>query len=337
VFAGDFGLTGQVCARGEPVVPTSSEYYALPRPGREPGGLRAVAAAPIRVDGGVWGAVTMLGGAPVCEQRDEVLRDVEDLAALASAAVQNAADAEARKEALRAEVAALGTLLDLRDGYTSEHTEDVVGVSCEIGRRMQLPPADLDVLRSAARLHDLGKIGVPDHILHKSGPLTGDEWEVMRRHPAWGATALERIPGFAAVAAAVRGHHERWDGEGYPDGLAGEGIPRVSRIITVSDAYEAMTSNRPYRRALDPDAAMRRMRAGAGSQFDPAVVEAFAEVRAVHPPAGRHAGTAGRFARPGPPRRGGKALAEALARATRLPALAESRDRVLRLLAVASP
>jgi putative nucleotidyltransferase with HDIG domain len=350
VFAGDLGLTGQACARGEPVVATSSEYRGLP-PAERPSGLRAVAAAPIRVDGRVWGAVTMLAGAPVCEQRDEVIRDVEDLAALASAAVQNAADAEARKEALRAEVAALGTLLDLRDGYTSEHTEAVVEVCCAIGRHMHLAPDDLDVLRSAARLHDLGKIGVPDHVLHKPGPLTGDEWEVMRRHPAWGAAALQRIPGFAPVAEAVRAHHERWDGEGYPDGLAAEHIPLVSRIITVSDAYQAMTSNRPYRRALGPEDAMRRMRGGAGSQFDPGVVEAFAGLRAdelrvlrdrrgsdAAPSAsGDRARDRGRFARPGQPRRGGKALAEALARATRLPALTESRDRVLRLLDDVAP
>lgn len=353
LLGGDRGLTARACELGEPIVAAPGEDLGPSDPQRLPGGLPAVAAGPIWADGRVWGALTMLAADPVDAQRDELLRDLGDLTALASAAVQAAA--EVRRETLHAGVSAFGSLLDLRDGYTSDHTAAVADLCGAIGRHMELGPAELDALDSAARLHDLGKIGVPDHILHKPSSLTGDEWDVVRCHPGWGAAALQRIPGFAAVAQAVRGHHERWDGEGYPDGVAGQEIPLASRVITVSDAYHAMTSNRPYRSALDEEKAMRRMRDGAGSQFDPGVIEALDGARAIDtmprdrecaplmsspspsplPPDG--AVKAGRFVRAEQPRRGGKALAEALARATRLPALTESRDRVLGLLDAPAP
>jgi HD-GYP domain-containing protein (c-di-GMP phosphodiesterase class II) len=142
---------------------------------------------------------------------------------------------------------------------------------CEqVARRVGVTGDELEHLRIAAHLHDLGKIGVPDEILHKPGPLDATEWAIMREHPVWGARALEAIPGFAAASRAVRHHHERWDGGGYPDGLAGEDIPIGARVIAVCDAYEAMTSTRPYRPALAEPVARERIVAGTGTQFDPA-------------------------------------------------------------------
>ena len=132
----------------------------------------------------------------------------------------------------------------------------------------------------AAHLHDLGKIGVPDQILHKPGPLDDAEWSIMREHPVWGARALEAIPEFRQAARAVRHHHERWDGTGYPDGLAGEAIPIGARVIAVCDAYEAMTSHRPYRPALAEPLARERVVAGTGSHFDPAVTWALLDALA---------------------------------------------------------
>ena len=230
-----------------------------------------------------------------------------------------------------AAVTALARLLDLRDGYTASHADDVVGLCAAIGAQMALDGAQLRDLAVAARLHDLGKIGVPDAILHKPAPLSPAEWEVMRKHPGWGAEALEGVPGAGAVTPAIRGHHERWDGRGYPDGLAGEAIPLLARIISVADAWHAMTSNRSYRRALDVEHAREELRAGSGTQFDPAVVAALWAVVDAREPAPRFERQAPRPAAPG--RRGTAAIGQAVNRVLRLPALRASRDELERLLA----
>jgi len=199
-------------------------------------------------------------------------RERDDLAALASEALR-ATQAERQLAAtLSASVQSLASLLDLRDGYTGQHSGTVVALCEQVARRVGVTGEELEHLRIAAHLHDLGKIGVPDEILHKPGPLDDTEWAIMREHPVWGARALETIPGFAAASRAVRHHHERWDGCGYPDGLAGEDIPIGARIIAVCDAYEAMTSTRPYRPALAEPVARERIVAGTGTgtQFDPA-------------------------------------------------------------------
>ena len=207
---------------------------------------------------------------PLLPRPSRIERERDDLAALASEALR-ATQAERRLAAtLSASVQALASLLDLRDGYTGQHSGTVVALCEQVARRVGVTGDELEHLRIAAHLHDLGKIGVPDEILHKPGPLDDTEWSIMREHPVWGARALETIPGFRAAARAVRHHHERWDGGGYPDGLAGEDIPIGARVIAVCDAYEAMTSTRPYRPALAEPVARERIVAGTGSQFDPA-------------------------------------------------------------------
>ena len=133
--------------------------------------------------------------------------------------------------------------------------------------------AEIDKIRHAALLHDIGKVAIPDEILHKAGQLNDDEWEVMRQHPAIGERILRAIPGLGGVARIVRHEHERFDGGGYPDGLAGKQIPIGSRIILACDAYHAMTSDRPYRKAMDHAEAIRELAASAGTQFDPEVTE----------------------------------------------------------------
>lgn len=172
-------------------------------------------------------------------------------------------------------ICAWGRAVDAKDPYTQVHSERVTQYALAVGREMGLSERELWVLLVAARLHDIGKILVRDDILSKPGRLTEEEFAHLRRHAEWGARILGGIRQFGAVAKVVRSHHERWDGGGYPDGLAGAAIPRLSRILAVADAFDAMTSDRSYRAAFSPDEARRRLREGAGAQFDPEAVEAF--------------------------------------------------------------
>ena len=171
-------------------------------------------------------------------------------------------------------VTALAQALEERDSYTGEHSESVVDLTGRVAETLALDGHEIKTIRSAALLHDIGKVGIPDEILHKPGPLGDQEWEIMRQHPAIGERILRAIPGMGAVARIVRHEHERWDGGGYPDGLAGEEIPIGARIILACDAYHAMTSDRPYRAAMSHHVAMSELTSNAGSQFDPKVVEA---------------------------------------------------------------
>ena len=189
-------------------------------------------------------------------------------------AVPGSEDAEQLAGGPGAVIAALASTLGERDRYTGDHSESVVDLVERVGEALALGPDEIGRLRTAALLHDIGKVGVPDEILHKNGPLDDREWEVMREHPVIGERIIRAIPGMGAIARAVRHEHERWDGKGYPDGLTAEQIPIEARIILACDAYHAMTSDRPYRKALPHRAAMAELTANAGSQFDPRVVEA---------------------------------------------------------------
>jgi two-component system cell cycle response regulator len=171
-------------------------------------------------------------------------------------------------------VAQLVHAIDMRDAYTGRHSAEVGELARRVGIRLGMERDDLWLLEQAARLHDIGKVGVPDAILNKPGPLERSEWDVVRRHAEFGAEIVERVRGLEPVARFVRAHHERWDGGGYPDGLAAGEIPLASRIIAACDAFHAMTTDRPYRAALGMAEALAEMDACAGTQFDPGVVSA---------------------------------------------------------------
>jgi diguanylate cyclase (GGDEF)-like protein len=156
-----------------------------------------------------------------------------------------------------------------------DHSSEVAELAVAVARRLGMTGEEVDEVGRAAELHDVGKVGIPDAILDKPGPLDPEEWEFMRQHTILGERILSAAPALRPVAQLVRSSHERWDGQGYPDGLRGTAIPRGSRIVAVCDAYEAMTADRPYRAALSTETACAELRATAGTQFDPEVVEAF--------------------------------------------------------------
>lgn len=165
--------------------------------------------------------------------------------------------------------------VDLRDPYTGGHSRRVTEYTRGILRELGLQGPDVELTIAAARVHDIGKIAMPDDVLLKEGKLTDEEWLIMKRHPAQGADLLMRYPDFARGAEIVRHHHERWDGAGYPDGLRERDIPFGARVIAVADSFDAMTSDRPYRPGMPVSRAVEILRAGRGQQWDPAIVDAF--------------------------------------------------------------
>lgn len=175
-------------------------------------------------------------------------------------------------------VRALAAAVDAKDPSTRGHSERVAAMAVRVGRALSLPHDQLEQLQLAALLHDIGKIGVSTEVLSKPGPLSRDEWPQIKSHPVRGAEILACVPELAPIVAAVKYHHERMDGSGYPEGLRGDAIPLLARIVAVCDAYDAMTSVRPYRPAIPAPEAIAILRDEAGRLYDPVVVEALVDV-----------------------------------------------------------
>ena len=238
-------------------------------------GVRSAISVPLLGRSGPIGALyadrTALRGTWEPEQIDYAAA----FAAHAAAALETAQLYDDREQHFRLTLEALAKAIDARDRYTAGHSERVTAYTLVLARTMKLPDADLDVLRRAGMLHDIGKVGVPDRVLLKAGPLDAGERAIIESHVTIGFEMLRDLPFVRDALPAIRGHHERIDGRGYPDKLAGDGIHLHARIMAVADSFDAMTSARPYRNALPLDEAARRVRADAGTQFDTAVVQAF--------------------------------------------------------------
>jgi HD-GYP domain len=172
-------------------------------------------------------------------------------------------------------VQALTAALDAKSSYTRGHSDRVAELSWSIAHELGMSDREAESARLAGHLHDIGKIGIPDSIICKPGPLSSDEFATMRRHTLIGSSLVEQVLQLKGFAPSVRSHHERWDGSGYPEGLAGESIPLEARIICIADSFDAMTSARSYREQLRPKAAVEEIRRCAGAQFDPRLVDAF--------------------------------------------------------------
>jgi diguanylate cyclase (GGDEF)-like protein len=251
-----------------------------------PGGLTPelsggrIAIAPLRLDGGRLGCIVVRTAAGGGSFDDRDIRLLAGVAHQVQLAVANAQSFESLERTFLSTVEALANALEANDEYTSSHARWITDTALQVGRDLGLDPKALKPLELGALFHDIGKIGVPEAILSKPGPLSDEEWKVVRLHPELGARILAPIERLEQVCEIVRHCHEHWDGSGYPHGLAGEEIPLESRVILVCDAYHAMTTDRPYRRQLPVEEARRRLREAAGTQFDPRVVEVFLALEA---------------------------------------------------------
>jgi putative nucleotidyltransferase with HDIG domain len=213
---------------------------------------------------------------------EDDLHLADALAAHVSAAIESAQLLRRQKEQFLKTVTVLAQAVELRDDYTGTHTQRVTRYATMLGEKLELPDDQLELIKLGGPLHDIGKIGIDDAILRKPGRLTGEEYAIMQTHTTKGAEILSSVPEMEPIIPIVRNHHERWDGMGYPDRLAGEGIPLLARIVAVADAFDAMTSHRLYhenKKGKPPAWAFAEVERQAGKQFDPTVAAAFLGLR----------------------------------------------------------
>jgi diguanylate cyclase (GGDEF)-like protein len=233
--------------------------------------------APVWVGDELWGAINVEEVAARAFDEDDA-RLLQTVADQLGSALRSALLYEQLDRAYLGTAEALATALEAKDSYTAQHAHSIVQWAEAVGRQLGMDEAQLRDLRYGAVFHDIGKIAIPEAILNKQGPLNDAECEIMQRHTIVGEQILAPVEFLAGVRPIVRHEHERWDGEGYPDGLSGEDIPLGARIVLVCDAFHAMTSDRPYRTAMSHADARAELIAGAGTQFDPRIVDAFLAV-----------------------------------------------------------
>ena len=267
------GLIGRCLRSKRPVL--VEDVYDQPEynPTDETTDVRSELVVPLWVGEDLWGVINLEELEPGAFDEDDV-RLVETVADQVGAALRSASLYEQLERAYLGTAQALVAALEAKDAYTAEHARSIVEHAEQVGIRLGLDDAALRDLRFAAVFHDIGKIAVPEAILSKPGPLTAEERAIMERHTIVGEQILAPVEFLAGVRVLVRHEHERWDGCGYPDELAGEAIPLGSRIILACDALHAMTSDRPYRAALSLEDAVGELRRNAGTQFDPRVIDA---------------------------------------------------------------
>jgi diguanylate cyclase (GGDEF)-like protein len=273
--------TRVLAEHGAPFIVEPGQYAAfVDRPDETKAGTFAV--APFAVEGR-WGSIAV-GAVPGKRFDERELELLGGLAHQAKLAITNASRFESMERTFLSTVEALANALEANDEYTSSHARWITDLAIRVGRELGLDARALKRVELGALFHDIGKIGIPATLLTKPGPLTDDERRIVETHPELGERILRPIGQLEDVCAIVRHCHERWDGRGYPDRRAGEEIPVESRIIFACDAFHAMTTDRPYRRALPVEEARRRLEEASGTQFDPRVVEACLRVLEATPP-----------------------------------------------------
>ena len=221
----------------------------------------------------ILGALTLVQCDRVGMMRDEDMDLIMSLSALMASAIANTRMKERQRATFVRTLESLATALEARDEYTQGHSQRVCDVSLAIGKRMGFGAEAMEELRIGTILHDIGKIGVPDAILNKAARLTDEEFEQMKAHPVIGYEICRPLMLSEGVLMLIRNHHEKLDGSGYPDGLKGGELPLSLRVVCVADAFDAMSSRRPYRNVMDMNKVISELSRGAGIQFDPVVVE----------------------------------------------------------------
>ena len=260
-----FEFTRRVKAENAPLV--ENDGKKLP----DGAGLVNLSALPVAAKGKESGVLLLANkrSGPFNEQDTKLLLSIGQHAGIA---LENARLHHELNEAYASTIAVLADAIEAKDAYTRGHCESVMRLAVEVGRRLELKGEKLDEVRYSALLHDIGKIGVPDGILLKPGKLMDEEFSIIQKHPAIGRDLVSRVPTLNRLTDAILHHHEKWDGSGYPEGLAGEGIPLAARIVGAVDAFDAMTTPRPYRNPVSHGEAIAEMQRCAGTQFDPAIV-----------------------------------------------------------------
>ncbi len=277
----------------------------LPDPFTLGAGARSSLQVPLRMGQSIFGIIQVLNKVPSISSgtrhRDSAHFDekdsrlLEELSKSLSVGLQNARLKSRLQKSFHETVEVLTEAVTKKDRYTGGHTKRVAYYASLIAKYMDLTPEQSEMVRCAALLHDVGKIGIEDKILKKEGPLNDAEWLVMKTHPELGHEILSRMDGWRSAVDGAYCHHERWDGKGYPAGLKGEEIPLTARIVALADAYDAMVSNRPYRQGIAPEVAYEEIVRQKGTQFDPRVVDAFVSAY-LHEKMGK--GPSGRKAEP---------------------------------------
>ncbi|MBV9467934.1 MAG: HD domain-containing protein [Abitibacteriaceae bacterium] len=236
-----------------------------------------LAAMPVAVQGNLRGVIIVANkrSGPFTDQDTEVLLSIGKHAGMA---MENHRLHQALNEAYSSTIAVLADAIEAKDPYTRGHCENVASIAVKVAERLGLQAEEIDQVRYAALLHDIGKIGIPDGILLKPSRLLPEEFQVIQRHSSIGSDLVSRVNSLVPIAPTIKHHHERFDGTGYPDGLSGDAILLASRIVGVVDAFDAMTTPRPYREPVAKEEALAELRRCAGAQFDPTVVEAVAAI-----------------------------------------------------------
>lgn len=243
---------------------------------------KSILAVPLKVKGKLIGVAEVVNKKDGTSFTKEDVELFEALARQAAVAIENARLYKDLEDMLTGTIHSVVSLIDAKDDYTAGHSARVTRYSLMIAEELGYPEEDKKRLRLSALLHDVGKIGMPDHILKKTAGLTDEEFAIVKEHPGRGAVAMKPIKQMAPMIAGIRHHHERIDGKGYPDGLKDGGIPLDAQIICVADAYDAMTSSRPYRTAMSNEVAIERLKKDSGTQFEPKLVECLANAIQKH-------------------------------------------------------
>ncbi len=261
-----------------PLISDSVSSELPPEIGAVPDDIDAFVAFPLRTPKKMLGALTLVKGSGSGAYNNVDLEMITVLASQASISIENARLYQNIQDNFMKTISGFALAVEAKDAYTHGHSENVMKYTLATAKKLGLHEEDIEIVKYSGLLHDIGKIGVEEAILNKPGRLTDEEFAHIKQHPELGARILADMPYFEKIVPLVRHHHEFYNGKGYPDGLAGESIPYGARLLSVADAFEAMTSNRPYRKAMPFEKAFSIIEENKGTQFDPEIVDVFIEV-----------------------------------------------------------